>query len=145
MVSNNHSLTGDDKTRGFTLIECLVAMVITTVGLLAAAGLITVGIRLQAESRNAIAATAIGKSKAEELQNYAPTAIARARGGSLTTNISGYSDVPDPRFVRRWLIETAPTDPGVPAGMQRIWVTVIPNRRDVQFTPVEITVLVPSS
>ena len=48
---------------GFSLIECLIAMVITTVGLLAVAQLIVVGVRLQTESRDATAATALARAK----------------------------------------------------------------------------------
>ena len=71
----------DKKVRsdkGFSLIECLIAMVITTVGLLAAAGLIVVGVRLQVESRDATSANALARAKIEELENYAPTAKAEA-------------------------------------------------------------------
>jgi prepilin-type N-terminal cleavage/methylation domain-containing protein len=130
------------KQRGSTLIECLIAMVITTVGLLAAAGLIGVGIRLQTESRDAIAANALARAKIEELQNYLPSAAARARGGSLTTNVNSYHDSPDTRFRRRWLIETRPADSGVPAGTQRITVVVVPNTPGVRLPPIQIRALV---
>lgn len=132
------------KQNGFTLIECLVAMVITTIGLLAAAGLVGVGIRLQTESRDAIAANALARAKVEELQNYPPNAAQRARGGSLTTNVTGYNDSTDTRFRRRWLVETRPLDAGVPAGTQRVTVVVVPNTQGVRLPSVELKVLVPT-
>lgn len=137
-------MNAHDGQSGFTLIECLVAMVITTVGLLAAAGLIGVGIRLQTESRDAIAANAFARAKIEELQNYTPSATQRARGGSLTSNVANYNDSPDTRFRRRWLVETRPADPGVPAGTQRITIVVVPNVSGVRLPPIEVKALVPS-
>jgi len=130
----------DLKQGGFTLIECLIAMVITLVGLLAVAELMVVGVRLQTESRDATAATALARAKIEELQNYAPAAVQRVRGGSLTTNVLNYNDAPDARFQRRWLIETNPTDAGVPSGTQRITVVIVANQ-GVRIPPVQLAVL----
>jgi prepilin-type N-terminal cleavage/methylation domain-containing protein len=144
MSKHNHKIK-TKRQSGFTLIECLVAMVITTIGLLAVVGLITVGIRLQSESRDAISANSLAKAKLEELQNYAPTATQRARGGSLTNNTANYNDSPDPRYQRRWLIETYPTDAGVPANTQRITVVMVANTPDVRLPDIRIVVLVPSS
>lgn len=135
-IKNNH---------GFTLIECLIAMVVTTIGLLAVAGLMTVGLRLQVESGDALRANELAKAKIEELENYDPTASQRTRGGSLTSNVTNYNDSPDSRYQRRWLIETYPTDSNVPSGTQKISVTVIPTRSDVRLPTVLIKVLVPSS
>ena len=134
-----------NRQNGFTLIECLIAMVITTFGLLAVSGLMGVGIRLQTESRDAIAANSLAKAKLEELQNYAPTASQRARGGSLTSNVTNYNDSPDARFQRRWLIETNPTDAGVPANAQRITVVIVANNTGVRLPNIRLVVLVPSS
>ena len=136
-------LIGEDKTgqNGFSLIECLIAMVITTVGLLAVAGLIGIGVRLQTESRDAITANDFARAKIEELQTYAPTAAQRTRGGSLTSDVTNYNDSFDDKFRRRWLIETNPADSGVPQGAQRVTVSVFPARADVRLPPVQLRVL----
>jgi hypothetical protein len=118
-------------------------MVITTVGLLAAAQLIVVGVRLQTESRDATAANALARAKIEELENYAPTA--RVRGGSLTANVTGYNDSPDVRFRRRWLVETSPADAGVPSNTQRITVVIMADRGGIRLPPVRVAVLAPAS
>jgi len=120
----------------------MVAMVLTLVGLLAVANLIVVGIRLQTESRDATAANAFAREKIEELENYAPIATQRVRGGSLTSDVANYFDTPDVRFKRRWLIETNPTDAGVPANTQRLTITVIPNQGGVLLPPVQLAVVV---
>ncbi len=133
------------RQTGFTLIECLIAMVITTIGLLAVAGLITIGIRLQTESRDAIMANSLARAKIEELQNYAPTATQRTRGGNLANNVAGYNDSPDSRYQRRWMVETNPADAGVPANTQRITVVVVANTPDVRLPNIRLVVLVPSS
>ena len=130
--------------KGFSLIECLISMVLTTVGLLAVAGMISIGIRLQVESRDASAANAYARAKVEELQNYAPTAAQRARGGSLTSSVTNYNDSPDYRFTRRWQIGTNPTDAGVPAGTHRISISVVPNRPQLRLPPVTLTLLAPA-
>lgn len=140
----NKMLDGFEKQSGFTLIECLIAMVITTVGLLSVAGLISIGIRLQTESRDAILAGSLARAKVEELQNYAPTASQRVRGGSLTANISNYNDSPDSRYTRRWQIETYPTDAGVPQGTQKITVALVSNYEDVRLPSIQIVTLVPA-
>jgi prepilin-type N-terminal cleavage/methylation domain-containing protein len=132
------------QQRGFTLIECLIAMVITLVGLLAVANLIVVGIRLQTESRDASAANALAVAKMEQLENYAPVATQRVRGGSLTSDVAGYFDTPDTRFKRRWMVETNPADAGVPAQTQRLTVSMIPNQGDVRLPSVQLVVLAPA-
>jgi prepilin-type N-terminal cleavage/methylation domain-containing protein len=131
--------------RGFSLVECLVAMVITTVGLLASAQLIVVGVRLQTESRDVSAANSFARAKIEELANYSPTAAQRARGGSLTSNTANYNDVPDARYTRRWLIETSPADAGVPTGTQRITVVIVPKQPGLRLPPVKVAVLEPAT
>ena len=140
MRSHNNKST----ERGFSLIECLIAMVITTIGLLAVAGLMAVGIRLQTESRDATAANALAKAKLEQLENYAPTAAQRAAGGSITANVANYNDEPDPKFLRRWLIETSATNAAVPAGTQRISISIVSNRPGLRLPPVSMAVLVPA-
>ena len=128
---------------GFSLLECLFALVITVVGLTAVAGLVVEAIRLQAVSRDATAANALVKAKIEELRNFAPTAPRRAAGGSLTGNVTNYNDSPDARFRRRWQIEN-PTA-GVPAGTQRVTVTILSNRPDVRLPNIQVQVLMPQS
>ncbi len=133
------------EVSGFSLIECLIAMVITTIGLLAVAGLMGVGIRLQTESRDATAANSLARAKIEELQNYAPSAAQRVRGGSLTSNTANYNDSPDARFQRRWQIETSPTDAGVPANTQKITVVLVANNKGIRLPDIRLVSLVPGS
>ncbi len=139
------NLSKNPEEYGFSLIECMVAMVITTIGLLAVAGLVGIGIRLQTESRDATTANSLARAKIEELQNYAPTAAERVRGGSLTTNVANYNDSPDTRFQRRWQIETSPTDAGVPANTQKITVLIVANDSGMRLPDVRLTILVPGS
>src|SRR5512140_1023189 len=117
MLNGERNRSGE---KGLTLIECAIALVVTTIGLLAVAQLLGVGIRLQTESRDSTAAGAFARSKLEELENYPPMEAHRARGGSLTTNVDNYNDIPDTRFQRRWMIESSADSASVPANMQRI-------------------------
>ena len=87
--------------RGFTLIECIVAMVITVVGLLAALTLIAYSIKNYTVSGDLAIANSLAKAKIEELRN-----LSQAPGGNLTTNSTGYFDQPTDKFTRRWQITT---------------------------------------
>ena len=118
---------------------------IIAIGLTAALGLVVSAINLQSLSRDTNIANGLVKAKIEELSNYAPTAVERTRGGSLTTDVANYNDASDPRFRRRWLIEEYPTDAGVPMGTQRITITILPNRPDIEIFDVQVQILLPKS
>lgn len=85
--------------RGFTLIECIVAMVVTVVGLLAALALIAYAVRSYTVSGDLAIANSLAKAKIEELRN-----LSQAPGGNLTTNTTGYFDQPASKFIRRWQV-----------------------------------------
>lgn len=85
--------------RGFTLIECIVAMVVTVVGLLATLSLIAYAVRSYTVSGDLAIANSLAKAKIEELRNLSQTP-----GGNLTTNTAGYFDQPTSKFIRRWQI-----------------------------------------
>jgi len=133
------------NNKGFSLIECMVAMVITVIGLSAVLGLVVSALNLQTYSRDSNAANSIAKTKIEQLRNFNAAAAERDRGGSLTANVLNYNDTPDPRFLRRWQIEEFPTDTFVPEGTQRVTVTIISDRPDVLIGTVQIQVLIPTS
>jgi prepilin-type N-terminal cleavage/methylation domain-containing protein len=88
-----------ENERGFTLVECMVAMVITVIGLLAALTLIAFSIRNYTFSSDLAIANSLAKAKIEELRN-----ISQAPGGDLTANSAGYFDQPTDKFTRRWQI-----------------------------------------
>ena len=131
--------------KGFSLLECLFSLVITMFGLMAVVGLIATSINLQTYSRDTSAATRHAKAKIEQLRNFAPTSGSRARGGSLLQDVTNYMDSPDARFKRRWLIESHPTDSGVPQGTQRLTVRILSNRSDIVLPPLQVQALVPQS
>jgi prepilin-type N-terminal cleavage/methylation domain-containing protein len=85
--------------RGFTLIECIVAMVVTVVGLLAALTLITYAVKSYTVSSDLAITNSLAKAKIEELRN-----TSQAPGGNLTNNTTGYFDQPTSKFIRRWQI-----------------------------------------
>lgn len=95
---------------GFSLVECLLAMMVTMVGSVAVAALFANAIRLQAFSRDVTLATGLARAKLEELRLVSPTATnsTRALGGSLTSNVLYHYDQPNTRFTRRWLVEAGP-------------------------------------
>jgi prepilin-type N-terminal cleavage/methylation domain-containing protein len=90
-----------ESERGFTLVECIMAMVITVIGLLAALSLIAFAVKRYTVSSDLAIANSLAKSKIEELRN-----ISQAPGGNLLNNTTGYFDQPTSKFIRRWQIST---------------------------------------
>jgi len=130
---------------GVTLIECLIAMVITVVGVLAVAMLIVKGIEMQKVAQDSTTAVNLAKAKVEELRIISPTAVnsPRASGGNLNSNSADHFDVPSSRFVRRWTVmngEAVVAD-DVPVGTQKITVAVKANEVGVRLPDVSIEVL----
>ncbi len=107
-----------------SLIEVLIAMVVTVVGILAVANLIVYGIGLQVQARDATLANALAKSKIEELSISLP-----AVGGNLDNNVTGYSDTPT-GFTRRWVVTAGP------AGTLDVTVRVIAENPTAAVSPV---------
>jgi len=89
-----------------SLIEVLIAMVVTGVGIVAVATLILYGIGLQVQSRDATMANALAKSKIEELSISLPTPTV---GGDLDSNVTDYNDTPT-GFTRRWEVKDGPAN-----------------------------------
>lgn len=81
------------------MIECLVAMVVTVVGLLAALTLIAFAVKSYTVSSDLTIANSLAKAKIEELRN-----LSQSPGGNLTNNTAGYFDQPTSKFIRRWQI-----------------------------------------
>jgi prepilin-type N-terminal cleavage/methylation domain-containing protein len=104
------------SVQGFTLVECVIAMVVGLIGLLAIYSLIFLSVQIQAFSKDMSVANSLARAKIEELKNSS-----RAVGGSLTANNSGYYDSPSTKYYRRWQI----TDDAM--GTQTIRVRVIHN------------------
>jgi prepilin-type N-terminal cleavage/methylation domain-containing protein len=133
------------RRRGFSLPEVIVAMMLLTVGMLFMVGIIGGGMRWQTTAAARAEMTTLAEGKIEELRSYGMTRSSdplRARvaiGGSLTTDVAGYSDSVDApagrRFGRRWEI-TADI-----AGARRVVVRVIPLSRAAGDMPLDLTTL----
>ena len=125
---------------GFSLIEALIAMVITVVGLLAVEMLIVQAIRVQTFSRDAAMANALARAQIETIRSLPRTDARRVNGGSLTgdaaTNPANYRNTSDTRFTRRWTVAAGP------AGSQDVTVAVLSTESALMPT-VQIRVLLP--
>lgn len=119
------------KQAGFSLIECLIAMVIVTVGLLAVAALAATAIQGENFAFSSSDATLLASSKLEELKVGALN-----NGGSLTSSAAGYSDVPNIYVFRRWQISDGP------AGTKLVVVTIVPQNAAYKVRKTEIRTLV---
>ena len=124
-------------SRGFTLIESMIAMIVFVAASLALVPLIVSGIVLQANSRNASRAHTLAQSKIEELRGLPTTNAQLAVGGSLANNNStDHSDVSN-AFDVRWVVAAGPVS------TLDVSVTVVSNNTTVTVPPFQFQVLLP--
>jgi prepilin-type N-terminal cleavage/methylation domain-containing protein len=110
------------STRGFTLIETLVALSLAVVGLSALAHLFVLSVQANADARRATFASVLAAQKMEQLRGLGPDLSPQA-GAPLSQNIAGLCDFLDEYgrslgtgsnppagtvYVRRWSIESMP-------------------------------------
>ena len=100
---------------GFSLIECLFAIVILTVGLLAVVALASVAVKREVFAYKTSETSTLAASKIEEIK-----AGVLVKGGSLTSDVTGYSDTPGTEYYRRWQIIDGPS------GTKQVTVRVFP-------------------
>lgn len=124
----------DRSQRGLSLIEVLIAMLVTAVGFMAVALLIVYGINLQTVSRDSTRANGLAKQKIEQFQVIDPDSPELAIGGSLTTNIANHYDETE-GFLRRWEVLNGR------ANTLEVRVRVEPNDPGMKSAPVEIHLL----
>ena len=119
--------------KGLSLIECLVAMVVTMVGLLAVFQLVALSVQIESFSYRSTEANTLATNKIEELKVGTLT-----NGGSLTSNVTGYSDTTSTNYVVRWQI----TDATAGVGTKDIIVQVSPQNTGVNYAKVRLETLV---
>ena len=103
---------------GFSLVELIIALVMMTIGIVAAAGLVAGVARTQRRAAARTQMTEVGQSKLEELRAYATTGTADTVqllvGGSLTTSELNHADTVASgggrRFIRRWEVDLGPSN-----------------------------------
>jgi prepilin-type N-terminal cleavage/methylation domain-containing protein len=90
------------SARGFTLVETIVALTLLGLGILALAPLFTYASRGAAAGGEMGEVGALAVERLEGLRGTPYSAL--IPGGSLTSSVTGYSDITDPEFVVRWQI-----------------------------------------
>jgi prepilin-type N-terminal cleavage/methylation domain-containing protein len=108
---------------GTSLVEVLVAMVLLAIGAMAVAPVFVSSMKRNAASADVSSLGAAATSRMELLSNV--PAYSLVAGGSLTSNVAGYSDTSDPAVVVRWQI----VDGGGPAGVRTIRTIAIATRQ----------------
>jgi prepilin-type N-terminal cleavage/methylation domain-containing protein len=78
--------------RGFTLIEMMVSILILTIGLVGTAALMSTSVNMGAHARYVSTAALLASEKMEDLDRYPDGDPNLNGGGSLTADITGYSD-----------------------------------------------------
>jgi prepilin-type N-terminal cleavage/methylation domain-containing protein len=96
-------------SRGFTLIEALVAMVLLLGGLLAVAPMFVLALKVSASGADIGSVGAIAVEQMEDLRSNDWTAL--PAGGGLNSNVTGYFDTTAEGHTVRWQIVDNGTTP----------------------------------
>jgi prepilin-type N-terminal cleavage/methylation domain-containing protein len=80
------------RQQGFTLIETMVSILILTVGLVGTAALMSNSVNMGAHARYVSTAALLASEKMEDLDRFPDNDPNLAPGGSLTADITKYSD-----------------------------------------------------
>jgi prepilin-type N-terminal cleavage/methylation domain-containing protein len=123
------------RSRGFTLLEVLVALVILAFGLLAVVPMFVLASKENAAGGDLGEVGALAVERLESLRVLQYYSL--QNGGSLTSNVSGFSATSDPDFDVRWVIASKPSPP---TGMKQITVRAVANRR-VIGRPKQVTLV----
>jgi prepilin-type N-terminal cleavage/methylation domain-containing protein len=121
------------KEKGLTLIECLIAMVITLIGVLAVFQLVAYSLSVEQFAAHSTEATTIAVNKIEELK-----VGSLADGGSLTSNVTSYSDTTNPLYTIRWTIGAG----SVGVGTKQIVIEVSPRNQIKQNAKIRLETLI---
>ena len=122
--------------RGTSLVEVLIALLLIAVGAVSVAP-----VMVQSMGRNAasVDVSRLGAEATTRMEALRATEFhLLVAGGSLTSNVAGYSSTTDPSMDVRWSI----VDGGGPAGVKTIRVVAIASRRvSGQAKSVQLTTL----
>ena len=104
------------RTEGFTLAEVVLSLFLVGIGVAAVAPLFVQGAWMTATSDALGSASAAGIQRLELLRGRAFNTL--SAGGSLTSNVAGFSDASNPKVIVRWTIQ----DNAAPATVKTITV-----------------------
>ena len=123
-VTGHGGLMMTRATEGFTLVEVLLALFLMWIGLMAAAPLFVYSVKETSSGADlgSVGALAVGRM---ELLRQAAFSGGLTAGGSLASNVVGYSDTSNPNFTVRWQI----VDNGIPVTLKTLSVRVIATRQ----------------
>jgi len=118
-------MTVRSQARGFTLVEVLLALALLFVGVIAAAPMFIFAMKETAAGADmgSVGAAAVDRMELLRASDF----YSLPAGGSLTSNVSGYSDASNARYTVRWQI----VDNGNPATMKTISVRAFAARQAI--------------
>jgi prepilin-type N-terminal cleavage/methylation domain-containing protein len=110
-------------SRGFSLVEVLLALALLFVGVVAAAPMFIFAMKETAAGADmgSVGAAAVDRMELLRASDF----YSLSAGGGLTANVSGYSDTSSTKYTVRWQI----VDNGTPATEKTISVRVIAVRQ----------------
>ena len=127
-----------NRSRGFTLVESMMAMLVFVAGSMSLIPLLIWGMTLQANSRNASKAHSLARAQIEEFLAMPTTDAELAVGGSLTADVADHFDQPaGTPFTRRWVVAAGP------ASTLDVTITVVSNNGNVTVPSFQFQILLP--
>jgi len=120
----------------------MVALVLSTIGLMTLAQLMVVTLQMQQLGRNSTNAARLAQDKVDELTTVGFANAQMACGGSLTTNAANHNDTAPTatNFRRRW---TVGAGPDAALTLRTVTVRVIPDVNDRRRAmPYDLTTIV---
>ena len=116
-------MTRDRDQTGSSLVEVLVAILLLAIGAASVVPVFVQSMKRNATSADVSSLAAAAMARMELLRHASPYSL--IPGGSLTSDVGGYSDTSDPALVVRWEI----VDGGGPSGVKTIRTVAIAVRQ----------------
>jgi len=120
----------------------MVALVLSTIGLMTLAQLMVVTLQMQQLGRNSTSAARLAQDKVDELTTVGFGAAQMSCGGSLTTDAANHNDTSPnaTNFRRRWTVSAGPD---AALTLRQVTVRVIPDVNDRRRAmPYDLTTIV---
>lgn len=108
-VEQSLSPTRRDTQSGMSLIECLAALLLLSLALLAVVPMFVQAIEDNTVNADLGVAGGLAVERMEQLRQEDFTSAVLAPGGNLEANAAGYFDASEPGYVVRWTVGTHPS------------------------------------
>lgn len=133
MVKSRNPKVRVPRSRGFSLVELMIALIVIVIGVLGVSAMVMLAINMQAIARDTTFANSLAEDKLEELRNLAPAHAWRQDGDYEDPDFD-----PSGAFTVRWTV-----DDGL-AGTQKVVIVVDSNNPNREISDIRIETQIPT-